>query len=129
MRLTSWEKKGLSWGESTELTELQTCIKSMKDKNIKLVNVIQVMLVRRILPCQRRAFNLWEFVPAEHQTLQRLYDMKHKNAWRALFKASEVPPPISEDRGLHAARRPIQVSSQAATESGFSQHTHGGRLK
>ena len=69
MRLTSWEKKGLSWGESTELTGLQTCIKSMKDKNIKLVNVIQVMLVRRILPCQRRAFNLWEFVPAEHQTL------------------------------------------------------------
>ena len=39
---------------------------SMKDKNIKLVNVIQVMLVRRILPCQRRAVNLWEFVPAEH---------------------------------------------------------------
>ena len=54
MRLTSWEKKGLSWGDSTELTRLQTCIKSMKDKNIKLVNVIQVMLVRRILACQRR---------------------------------------------------------------------------
>lgn len=71
----------------------------MKDKNIKLVNVIQVMLVRQILPCQRRAFNLWEFVPAEHQTLQRLYRMKHKNTWKALFKASEVRPPISEDRG------------------------------
>ena len=69
------------------------------------------MLIRLILPCQRRAFNLWEFVPAEHQTLQRLYNMKHKNAWKALFKASEVPPPIFEDRGLHAARRPIQVSS------------------
>ena len=69
MRLTSWEKKGLAWGEPTELTRLQTCLKSMKDKNIKLVNVIRVMLIRRILPCQRRAFNLWEFVPAEHQTL------------------------------------------------------------
>ena len=66
MRLTSWEKKGLAWGEPTELTGLQICIKSMKDKNIKLVNVIQVMLVRRIRPYQRRAFNLWEFVPAEH---------------------------------------------------------------
>ena len=62
MRLTSWERKGLAWGELAELTGLQTCIKSMKDKNIKLVNVIQVMLVRRILPCQRWAFKLWEFV-------------------------------------------------------------------
>ena len=55
----------------------------MKDKNNKLVNMIQVMLIRLILPCQRRAFNLWEFVPAEHQTLQRLYGMKHKKAWKA----------------------------------------------
>ena len=69
MRLTSWEQKGLLWGESTELTGLINCIKGMKDKNIKLVNVIQVMLIPRIPPCQRRAFNLWEFVPAEHQTL------------------------------------------------------------
>ena len=69
MRLTSWEQKGLSWGESTELNGLQNFIKGMKDKNIKLVNMIQVMPVRRILPCQRRAFNRWEFVLAEHQRL------------------------------------------------------------
>ena len=54
--------------------------------------------------------------------------MKHKNAWKALFKASEVPPPISEDYGLHTARRPIQVSSQAATGFGISQYIHGGAL-
>ena len=46
MRLTSWEKKSLAWGEPTELTGLQNCIKSMMDKKIKLVNMIQVMLVR-----------------------------------------------------------------------------------
>ena len=66
MRLTSWEKMGLAWGEPTKLTGLQNCLKSMKDKKIKLVNVVQVMLVRRILPCQRRVFNLWEFVLTEH---------------------------------------------------------------
>ena len=99
MRLTSWEQKGLLWGESTELTGLINCIKGMKDKNIKLVNVIQVMLVRRILPCQRRVFNLWEFVLSEHQMLRKLYGMKHKDVWKALFKAFEVPPPISEDHG------------------------------
>ena len=76
----------------------------MKDKKIKLVNVVQVMLVRRILPCQRRALNPWEFVPAEHQMLQKLYGMTHKGAWKVLFKGSETPPPTSEDRGLHAAR-------------------------
>ena len=46
MRLTSWEKKGLAWGEPDELTGLQNCVKSMMDKKIKLVNVVQVMLVR-----------------------------------------------------------------------------------
>ena len=99
MQLTSWGQKDLLWGESTELTGLINCIKGMKDKNIKLVNVIQVVIVCRILPCQRRAFNLWEFLPAEHHMLQRLYGMKHKNAWKALFKASEVPPPYSRTVG------------------------------
>ena len=61
MRLTSWERKVLAWGEPAELTGLQNCIKNMKYKKIKLVNVVQVMLVRRILPCQHRACNLLEF--------------------------------------------------------------------
>ena len=52
MRLTSWKEKGLSWGSSVELAGLQTCIKNMMSKKIKLVNVVQVMLFRRILPCQ-----------------------------------------------------------------------------
>ena len=58
MQLTSWEKKGLAWGEPTELTRLETCIRSMRDKKIKLVNMVQAMLIRRILPCQRRAFDI-----------------------------------------------------------------------
>ena len=69
MRLTSWKKKGLAWDEPAELTGLQNCVKNMISKKIKLVNMVQVMLFRRILPCQRRAFNMWEFDPAEHQTL------------------------------------------------------------
>ena len=40
MWLTSWEKKGLAWGEPAELTGLQNCIKNMMDKKIKLVNVV-----------------------------------------------------------------------------------------
>ena len=66
MRLTSWKEKGLAWGSSVELTGLQTCIKNIISKKIKLVNVVQVMLFRQILPCQQRVFNLWEFDPAKH---------------------------------------------------------------
>ena len=111
MRLTSWKEKGLSWGSSVELTGLQNCVENMISKKIKLVNAVQVMLFRRILPCQRRAFNMWEFDPAKHQTLRELFDMTHKDVWKVLFKASEVPPPTSEDRGLHAVRAPRPVSS------------------
>ncbi len=83
---------GLSWGNSEEVTGLQTCVQNLADKKVKLVNVVQVMLFRRILPCQRRAFSLWEFDTAQHQTLSRLFDTKHGDAWKVLFKSSEVPP-------------------------------------
>ena len=59
MRLTSWKEKGLSWGSSGVLTGLQTCIQNIVNKKLKLVSVVQVMLHRRILPCQQREFNLW----------------------------------------------------------------------
>ena len=83
-------------------------IKSMVDKNIKLVNVIQVMLFRRILPCQRRVCNLWEFDPAEHQTLRELFGTTHEDVWKVLFKANEVPWLIIENRGLSAKRQAIR---------------------
>ena len=80
------------------------------DKKVKLVNVVQVMLFRRILPCQWRAFNLWEFDPAQHQTLSRLFDTTHEDAWKVLFKGSEVHPPITGDRGFCAKRQASAVS-------------------
>ena len=112
MRLTSWKEKGLSWGSSVELTGLQNCVKNMISKKIKLVNMVQVMLFRRILPCQRRAFNMWEFDLAKHQTLRELFVTTHKDVWKVLFKAAEVPPPLTEDRGLSAKRPANPVSSR-----------------
>ena len=82
----------------------------MISKKIKLVNVVQVMLFRRILPCKRRAFNLWEFDAAQCQTLQEVFNTTHKDVWKVLFKASEVPPPTTEDRGLSAKRHANAVS-------------------
>ena len=74
-----------------ELDGLQKCIRNMTSKKLKLVNIVQVMLFRRILSCQQRAFNLWEFDPAQHQTLRELFDTTHKDIWKVLFKGAEVP--------------------------------------
>ena len=110
LRLTSWEQKGLLWGESAELTGLINCIKGMRDKNIKLVNMIQVMLIRRILPCQEQAFNLWEFDPEQHQALSGLFDTTYEGAWRVLFKGAEAPASATEDRGFHSQHPADEVS-------------------
>ena len=38
-RLTSWKETGLSWGSKEEVTGLQTCIQTLVNKQLKLVNV------------------------------------------------------------------------------------------
>ena len=109
-RLTSWKEKGLLWGDSEELTGLQTCVRNLVDKKLKLVNVVQVMLIRRILPCQQRAFSLWEFDLAQHQTLSRLFDITYKDALKVLFKGAEAPASATEDRGFSSQRPADEVS-------------------
>ena len=109
-RLTSWKEMGLLWGNSAEVTGLQTCIQNMVRKKLKLVNVVHVMLIRRILPCQQRAFNLWEFNPAQHQTLSRLFDTMYEDAWKVLFKGAKAPASATEDRGFSTQRQASMVS-------------------
>ena len=110
MRLTSWKEKGLLWGSSEELAGLQSCLQTLVNKKLKLVNIIQVMLIRRILPCQQRDFNLWEFDPAQHQTLSGLFDTTYEEAWRVLFKGAEAPASATEDRGFSSQRPAGEVS-------------------
>ena len=69
VRLTSWVEKSPNWCSSDELIALQMHIQSMIDRDIKLVDIIQVMLVRRILPCQSRSHPLWDFNPQKRHTL------------------------------------------------------------
>ena len=109
-RLTSWKETGLTWGNSEELTILQSCVQSLVNKKLKLVNIVQVMLIRRILPCQQRAFSLWEFDPAQHQTLSRLFETTYEDTWKVLFKGAEAPASASEDRGFSSQRQAGEVS-------------------
>ena len=75
------------------------------------------MLVRRILPCQYRTCNLWEFDPAKHQTLRELFGSSHKDIWKVLFKSSKSWPDSAEDRGYQLSRPASSVSL-----SNFSIH-------
>ena len=97
MRLTSWVEKSPDWCSPDELIALQMLVQSMVTKNVKLVDVIQVMLVRRILPCQRRSRPLWEFNSKKHQTLKRLFETSYKGACKLLFKGNEKPPATDSD--------------------------------
>ena len=75
-----------------ELGGLQKCILNMASKKLKVVNIVQVMLILRILPCQQWLLNLWEFDLAQHQTLSEHFDTTHKDVWKVMFKGAEVPP-------------------------------------
>ena len=96
----------------------------MTNKKIKLVNVVQVTLFRRILPCQQQAFVLWEFDSAQHQTPRELYDTTHEDVWRVLFKGVEIPPSLTEDRGLSAKRRANPVSFYISQGIYLPQFSH-----
>ena len=80
------------------------------DKKLKLVNVVQVMLIRRILPCQRWGFNMWEFDLAQHQTLSGLFDTTYEDVWKVLFKGAEAPASATEDCGFNSQRQAGEVS-------------------
>ena len=88
-QLTSWKEKGLLWGNPKEVTGLRACIQKLVSNKLRLVDVVQVMLIRRILPCQERAFNLWEFNLEHHQALNGLFDTTYEDAWRVLFKSAK----------------------------------------
>ena len=97
MRLTSWNVKGLDWGS-------QTCMTNVLGKNVGLTNVIQIMLFRRILPCQRRASSMWEFKPEDLRMLHHFFSGAHEGMWKLLFKAQKSSWPMeTEDIGINVA--------------------------
>ena len=51
LRLTSSPKKGPNWSPPDELSLLRTRLRSVVDRDVKLVDVVQVLLVRLVLPC------------------------------------------------------------------------------
>ena len=53
---------------------------------------------------------MWEFDPAQHQTLNGLFDTTYEDAWKVLFKGAEAPTSATEDRGFCVKHQASAVS-------------------
>lgn len=86
-QLASWINKGLDWGSLTEVQILQRRIRDLIEKDTSLIKVIQVMLVRRVLPCQRRPLCMWEFNPEGPQTIQHFFSTTLEGMYKLFFES------------------------------------------
>ena len=58
----------------------------MVEVKIKLTNVVQVMLRRRVLPCQHRNTPMWSYKSEDPTTMQYFFGTTHDKVWKLLFK-------------------------------------------
>ncbi len=96
---------------------LQGRIQDLLEREITLVVVAQVMLIRRTLPCKRRPLRLWEFNPEGPRALQHFMGATPMEMYKLFFGSQEVCPDLTQDAGLSCNRPDTQVSSPA------SEHT------
>ena len=110
-RLVSWVNKGLNWGPSKDVPLLQGHIRDLLERDISLVVVTQVMLIRRALPGKRRPLRLWEFNPEGPRALQNFMGATPAEMYRLFFRSQEMCPDLTKDAGLSRNRPDTQVSN------------------
>src|SRR4051812_2313257 len=108
-RLTSWINPGLSRGLPEDIPLLQGRIKDLSKGDLNLVKVIQVMLIHRILPGQRRPLRLWEFNPEGPRVLRNFMGMTPMEMHKQFFGPQEASPDVTEDAGLSRNRPDTKV--------------------
>ena len=111
------QQKGLTGGPSNDVPLLQGRIRDLQEREINLVVVMQVMLIRRLLPCKRRPLHLWEFNPEGPRALQHFMGTTPVEMYKLFFRSQEMCPELTEDSGLSCNRPDTQVS---CSESGRS---------
>src|SRR3954466_4795764 len=99
-RLTSWVNKGLDWGPVKDVPVLQSRIRDLLERDVSLVVVTQVMLIRRVLPCTRRPLRLWEFNPEGPRALQHFLGMTPTEMYKLFFGPQIMCLDSSEDARL-----------------------------
>ena len=107
----SWVNQGLNWGPPKDVPLLQGRIRDLQAREIDLVVVMQVMLIRRLLPCKRRPLRLWEFNPEGPRILQHFMGTTPVEMYKLFFGPQAACPELTEDAGLSCNRPDTQVSS------------------
>ena len=72
---------------------------------------MQVMLIRRMLPCPCRPFQMWEFNPEGPRTVKHFFSLKLEEMCKLFFGQKIMCPDTTEDAGLSCNRLDTQVSS------------------
>ena len=112
-QLASWVNKELDWGPANDVPTLQSRIQDLFKGDVSLVKVMQVMLVRRILPCQRRSLRMWEFNLEGPRTIQQFFGVTLEEMYGLFFGSRIKCPDTTEDAGLNCNRPDTQVSNPA----------------
>ena len=99
-RLASWVNKGLDWGPAKDVPLLQGRTRDLLERDISLVVVTQVMLIRHLLPYKRRPLRLWEFNPEGPRALQHFMGTTPVEMYKLFFGSQEMCPELTEDSGL-----------------------------
>ena len=110
-QLASWVNKGLDWGPANDVPTLQRHIRALHERDVSLVKIIQVMLVRRVLSCKRRPLRMWEFNPEGPHTIQHFLGIVLEGMYRLFFGSRIKCPDTTKDAGLNCNRPDTQVSN------------------
>ncbi len=103
----------LDWGPVNDVPTLQSRIRDLLKRYVSLVKVMQVMLVRRVLPCQHRPLRMWEFNPEGPRTIQQFFGMTIEGMYRLFFGSRIKCSDTTKDAGLNCNRLDTQVSNFA----------------
>ena len=118
-QLASWINKGLDWGPVNDVLTLQSRIQDLLKWDVSLVKVMQVMLVRRVLPCQHRSFCMWEFNLKGPRTIQQFFSMTLEGMYGLFFGSRIKCSDTIEDAGLNCNRLDTQVSNSTTKPAVF----------
>ena len=105
-------QQGAGPGIVDEVQILHSRIRDLIKKDIDLVKVIQVMLVCRALPCQRRPLRMWEFNPEGPRTIQHFFGTTLEGMYELVFGSRKRYPDTTEDAGLDCNHPDSPVSTQ-----------------
>ena len=116
-------QRGTRMGPANDVPTLQSRIRELLERDISLVKIIQVMLVRRALPCKRRPLRMWEFNPEGPRTIQHFFGVTLEGMYKLFFGSRIKCPDTIEDVGLSCNRLDTQVSNPITEHLAYICHS------